>query len=408
MRFLHTSDWHLGRMLYGRKRYEEQAAFLDWLIETIRESQVDILLVVGDIFDTSTPSNRAQELYYGFLSRLPATGCRHAVIVAGNHDSPTFLDAPGKLLKALRIHVIGTASESPADECLVLTDEQGQAESIVCAIPYLRDRDVRRVEAGESIEDKDRKLIAGIREHYSAVCNLAEEQRQSNRDLPIIATGHLFAAGGQTTEGDGVRELYVGSLAHVGREIFPDGIDYLALGHLHVPQRLAGCDRLRYSGSPIPMGYGEADQQKQVLLVDFAGRKATVSERPVPRFQELVRISGTIEEILERLARLRELNSTAWVEIEYTGQEIIGDLRDRIDEQIAGSGLEIRRIKNRRIMERVIRQSQDEETLDDLDVKDVFDRCLESHQVTEEERTELRQLYGEVIQVLYDADARAE
>ena len=295
-----------------------------------------------------------------------------------------------------------------ADECLVLTDEQGQAESIVCAIPYLRDRDVRRVEAGESIEDKDRKLIAGIREHYSAVCNLAEEQRQSNRDLPIIATGHLFAAGGQTTEGDGVRELYVGSLAHVGREIFPDGIDYLALGHLHVPQRLAGCDRLRYSGSPIPMGYGEADQQKQVLLVDFAGRKATVSERPVPRFQELVRISGTIEEILERLARLRELNSTAWVEIEYTGQEIIGDLRDRIDEQIAGSGLEIRRIKNRRIMERVIRQSQDEETLDDLDVKDVFDRCLESHQVTEEERTELRQLYGEVIQVLYDADARAE
>ena len=236
----------------------EQAAFLDWLIDTIRKTHVDTLIVAGDIFDTSTPSNRAQELYYGFLSRLPATACRHTIIIAGNHDSPTFLDAPGNLLKAMHIHVMGAASSDPTDECLFLADRNGQPEALVCAVPYLRDRDVRRASAGETIADKNRKLIEGIRKHYAAVCDLAAKQRESvGDDIPIIATGHLFVTGGRTTDGDGVRELYVGTLAHVDREIFPSVIDYLALGHLHVPQNLSGSDHQRYSGSPIPMGYGE-------------------------------------------------------------------------------------------------------------------------------------------------------
>ena len=94
MKILHTSDWHLGRTLYGRKRYEEFEAFLAWLTETIREREIDALLVAGDVFDTSTPSNRAQELYYRFLCRVVASHCRHVVVIAGNHDSPSFLNAP--------------------------------------------------------------------------------------------------------------------------------------------------------------------------------------------------------------------------------------------------------------------------------------------------------------------------
>ena len=140
----------------------------------------------------------------------------------------------------------------------VSADRNGQPEALVCAVPYLRDRDVRRASAGETIADKNRKLIEGIRKHYAAVCDLAAKQRESvGDDIPIIATGHLFVTGGRTTDGDGVRELYVGTLAHVDREIFPSVIDYLALGHLHVPQNLSGSDHQRYSGSPIPMGYGE-------------------------------------------------------------------------------------------------------------------------------------------------------
>ncbi|MCI5164261.1 MAG: exonuclease subunit SbcD, partial [Candidatus Electrothrix sp. AX5] len=116
LRILHTSDWHIGRTLYGRHRYDEFAAFFDWLYNTIVEQQVDILLVAGDIFHTTTPSNRAQQLYYDFLCRVAASSCRHLVVTAGNHDSPTFLSAPRELLRALNIHVIATLPSSLAEE----------------------------------------------------------------------------------------------------------------------------------------------------------------------------------------------------------------------------------------------------------------------------------------------------
>lgn len=268
MRILHTSDWHLGRTLYGRKRYEEFTAFLDWLTATIEQEAVDALLVAGDVFDTSAPSHRAQEIYYRFLCRVATSLCRHVVVVAGNHDSPTFLEAPKELLRAMDVHVIGSAAEDPADEVLVLRDPAGTPELIVCAVPYLRDRDIRRVETGEDSADKARKLLDGIRDHYATVTALAEARRaELGANIPLVAMGHLFTAGGQTLEGDGVRELYVGSLVQVSAGIFPDSLDYLALGHLHVPQRVGGAETRRYSGSPLPMGFGEAKQEKSLCLV---------------------------------------------------------------------------------------------------------------------------------------------
>ena len=159
MRILHTSDWHIGRTLCGRKRYDEFEMFLDWLIDTIQREQVDILLVAGDIFDTSSPSNRAQELYYRFLCRAAASSCRHVVIIAGNHDSPSFLNAPKELLRAINVHVVGAAAENREDEVFVLTQGDGTPELIVCAVPYLRDRDIRIAEAGESVEDKGKIFL---------------------------------------------------------------------------------------------------------------------------------------------------------------------------------------------------------------------------------------------------------
>lgn len=213
MKILHTSDWHIGRTLYGRKRYEEFAAFLTWLADTIEQQEMVALLVSGDVFDTSAPSNRAQELYYRFLCRVAASSCRHVVVTAGNHDSPSFLNAPKELLKTLNVHVIGCASETPEDEMLVLRNAKAVPELIVCAIPYLRDRDLRVAEAGESVEDKEQKLLDGIQNHYAAVAALAAQTRtELGADIPIVAMGHIFTAGGQTVDGDGVRELYVGSL----------------------------------------------------------------------------------------------------------------------------------------------------------------------------------------------------
>ena len=171
LRFLHTSDWHLGRSLYGRKRYNEFSAFLDWLIQTIQEEKVDALLLAGDVFDTSTPSNRAQELYYRFLCRVAASCCRHVVVVAGNHDSPSFLNAPKELLRALNVYVVGSMTEALADEVFVLHADD-KPEAIVCAVPYLRDKDIRTVEPGETIDDKKTKLVEGLKNHYTDVSQL--------------------------------------------------------------------------------------------------------------------------------------------------------------------------------------------------------------------------------------------
>ncbi|MDD2315849.1 MAG: exonuclease SbcCD subunit D C-terminal domain-containing protein [Desulfobacterales bacterium] len=409
MKILHTSDWHIGRTLCGRKRYEEFEAFLFWLEETLHQEQVDTLLVAGDVFDTGAPSNRAQELYYRFLSRVATSSCRHVVVIAGNHDSPSFLNAPRELLKALHVHVIGGISDNRDDEVLVLSKEAGSPELIVCAVPYLRDRDIRVAEAGENIEDKERKLIEGIRSHYAEVAALAEQKRtELGAEIPIVAMGHLFTTGGQTVDGDGVRELYIGSLAHVSAGIFPNALDYLALGHLHVPQKVNDSDVMRYSGSPLPMGFGEAKQEKSVCLVEFAGAEADVRLIKVPVFQRLERVKGSWEELSARILELSAAGSHAWLEVVYEGDEVIGDLRERLDTAVSGSGMEILRVKNNRIIDRVLNQIHDNETLDDLNVNDVFERCLSIHEVPEAQRPELLRAYQETVASFYEDDARAE
>lgn len=409
MKLLHTSDWHIGRTLYGRKRYEEFDAFLTWLAETIQLNEIDVLLVAGDVFDTSAPSNRAQELYYRFLCRVAGSSCRHVVVVAGNHDSPSFLNAPKELLKALDVHVIGNSTETPEDEVLLLHNEQDDPELIVCAVPYLRDRDIRVAEAGESVEDKQSKLIDGIRSHYSAIAAIAEQKRiEIGSDIPIVAIGHLFAAGGQTVDGDGVRELYVGSLAHVTTKIFPECFTYLALGHLHVPQKVSGSEVIRYSGSPLPMGFGEAKQQKSVCQVEFHSTSASVQLIDVPVFQKLERVKGDWESIAKRLLELSAADSQAWLEVIYEGDEVIGDLRERLDAAISGTHMEILRVKNNRIIDRVLGQIHEEETLDDLNTNDVFERCLAMHEVPEEQRPELIRAYQETVASLFEDDIQAE
>jgi DNA repair protein SbcD/Mre11 len=409
MKILHTSDWHIGRTLYGRKRYEEFEAFLTWLAETIQQNEIDALLVAGDVFDTSAPSNRAQELYYRFLCRVAASSCRHIVVVAGNHDSPSFLNAPKELLKALDVHVVGSSTASPEDEVLVLRNEQDAPELIVCAVPYLRDRDIRVAEAGESVEDKERKLIDGIRTHYAAVAALAEQKREElGADIPIVGTGHLFTAGGQTVDGDGVRELYVGSLAHVTAGMFPACFNYLALGHLHVPQKVNGSETIRYSGSPLPMGFGEAKQQKSVCQVEFHSTAASVQLIDVPVFQRLERVKGDWDGISNRILELSATDDQGWLEVIYDGTEVIGDLRERLEAAISGAQMEILRIKNNRIIDRVLGQIHEEETLDDLNVNDVFERCLAVHEVPEDQRPELLRAYQETVSSLYEDDVQAE
>ncbi|SNT69784.1 exonuclease SbcCD subunit D C-terminal domain-containing protein [Psychrobacter sp. LV10R520-6] len=340
LNILHTSDWHLGRRLYGHMRYAEFEAFLSWLHDTISTQQVDVLIIAGDIFDTMTPSNRAQSLYYDFLTRIVKTHCQHVVIVAGNHDSPTFLDAAKGLLQALNVQVVGTACEDPNDEVLLLSSDDTENSLPLCliaAVPYLRDRDVRSSQAGESGRTKDANVIAGIEAHYRAVtdCALAEQASlltTYGQHVPIVATGHLFAAGGRTTEDDGVRDLYVGSLGSISANLFDSAIDYVALGHLHVPQKVGGYEHIRYCGSPIAMGFGEARQQKQVLLIQFGDtiRNRGIKSHDSDDIKNISTEKFITSKVSTPLSKLPKTSKAA-VRSEYTTPDLFADLEENTD-----------------------------------------------------------------------------
>lgn len=409
MKVLHTSDWHIGRTLYGRKRYQEFEHFFDWLIDCIETERIEALLVAGDIFDNGTPSNRSLELYYRFLCRCAGAGCRHVVVTAGNHDSPSLLNAPREVLRHLNVHVVGCMAEAVEDELVVLNDACGKPEMIVCAVPYLRDRDIRHAEAGETFEDKGRKLVEGIRDHYRKVGDAAMAKSAAlGGGLPIVAMGHLFTSGGRTIEGDGVRELYVGALGQVAADIFPDCFDYLALGHLHVAQRVSNSNVRRYSGSPLPMSFGEAGQGKIVLVLKVVRSDVSVQEIAVPCFQPLATVRGNWTRITERIAELKKDALPVWLEVVYEGDEVIGDLQDRLLELVDGTFLEILRSKNMQLVARALKRMAAEETLDDLTVDDVFARCLAAHEVPAEQQDELVAVFREAVLALHEDDPRGE
>jgi exonuclease SbcD len=409
MRLIHTSDWHLGHRFHGRQRHEEQGRFLDWLAGVIEEQAVDGLLVAGDIFDTTTPGSRAQALYYRFLHRLAASSCRHVVITAGNHDSPALLEAPRELLRQLDIHVVGMVDGSPDKEILPLCDQHGEPELLVCAVPFLRDRDIRAAAAGETLEEKGRLLREGIRAHYAQVCERADEQRRAiGPDLPLVVMGHLFVAGGRTVEGDGVRELMVGGLDRIEGSSFPACIDYLALGHLHLGQLVAGCPSRRYCGAPLPMSFAEAGQRKEILLLTVQGREISVEPLAVPVFQPLASLRGDLEQLRSGLAQLQTQPGAAWVELIYEGETVVPRLREELLAAVEGTELSVLRIRNSRLYDYALQQTTEAESLDDLSVDEVFERCLESNQIAEEQRQILRGAFAEIRKSLHHEDSESE
>ncbi|MBM9613064.1 exonuclease SbcCD subunit D C-terminal domain-containing protein [Desulfobulbus rhabdoformis] len=406
MRLLHTSDWHLGHRFHGRMRLEEQGAFLHWLLEQIQAHTVEVLLVAGDIFDTTTPGSRAQALYYRFLHQLAGSSCRHVVIIGGNHDSPSLLEAPREILRQLNIHVLGMVDDQLDKEIVLLPGQATEApELLVCAVPFLRDRDIRQAGAAETLEEKGRQLRQGIQDHFQQVCQQAEQIRQEyNPQMPLVVMGHLFVAGGQTQEGDGVRELSIGGLDRIDGSSFPAGIDYLALGHLHLPQKVAGNPTRRYSGAPFAMSFSEVGQKKEVLLIDCAGREITPTPLEVPCFQPLASIRGDLSPLLEKIEALKAEERPYWLELQYEGATVIANLREQLLEAVADSQVSILRIRNRRIFDHALQQSKESETLDELSVEEVFARCLEAHQIEPSQRQGLLQAFAEIKRAVAEED----
>lgn len=396
MKILHTSDWHLGRTLHAKKeRQDEQIAFLEWLLNIIQEKSVDLLLIAGDIFDTSSPSSSSQKMYYDFLIKVRKSGCENVIVVGGNHDSPSFLNAPKDILSAINVIVIGRACENITDEVIVVENKNGNPELIVCGVPFLRERDISRYAEGENYADRSKRINETIQKHYEIIAKIAQNKRNElGKKIPIVATGHLSVAGGRRNDDDGVRESYIGNIEAIGSDIFPNTFDYVALGHYHIPSVIK--EHIRYCGSPIPMGFGEAGQTKCVYIIDFDNERK-IETINIPVFQKLELIIGDKSFITERMKELKELDMSIWVEVIYNGEDIFPDFSTWLSEQIINSKIEILKQQNRQFLNAVLTKEDTADSLDELTEFDVFDKLLEKNNFSDEQKDELKESYREIV-----------
>ena len=283
MKIIHTADWHIGQRLHERSRLDEHEQFLDWLLEIIHKRQVDLLLVSGDIFDTSLPSAEATNLYYRFLYRLFNETDAYTVITAGNHDSARHLEAPREFLKMGRIHVVGIATERV--DC-VFPFPPDDPRVMVAAVPYLSETELPHVSYETEIE-KSERYRERLKSFYAdCVSGMPAE-------LPKILMGHLFVHGGDPSDSE--RNIQIGGATAIRASDFPDGVDYIALGHLHRPQVINGAAYpIRYSGSPIPLRFNETGYRKAVYLLGLSddGTLVLDEEIEIPIFQELCTVEG--------------------------------------------------------------------------------------------------------------------
>lgn len=406
MRIIHTSDWHLGQHFMGKTRQAEHQQFIDWLVAQVAQHRVDALIVAGDIFDTGSPPSYARELYSQFVVSLHNAGTR-LILLGGNHDSVATLGESRPLLSYLSTTMVPAVEEDPSRQILVIHDRDGLPGAIVCAIPFIRPRDVLQSQAGQSAEDKQQSLQEAIQQHYQAVYRLACARRDElGLPLPIIATGHLTTVGASASES--VREIYVGALEAFPTSAFPPA-DYIALGHIHRPQKVGGLEQIRYCGSPIPLSFDEAAQQKEVLLVELdAGGLQAVTPLPVPRFQPLVSIKGNLIELAEAISAVAQQGSATcpvWLEVVVRGDDYLSDLQIRIQEITASLAVEVLRIRRERNNAAALLQSAARETLDELSPFDVFAKRLEQEELDAELKTQLEARYRSVVDALREGAA---
>ena len=329
MKVLHTSDWHLGAMLHNEDRKEEQRQFLSWLLETMEAECIDVLIVSGDIFDVYAPSAAAQKLYYDFLAGIIKAGHEPEVfIIAGNHDSQHFLGAPSDILSKLKIHVVSAADTEKLENLIFeINDDSGRAALTVCAIPFLREKDLKiggaapRSEGEDSLSAQYNRAAAAF---YHRVYDIAK-----TKNTPVLMTGHFYLDGSQKSDDYSERTREVGNLHGLPAGLLPDA-DYYALGHLHRSQTINGKKHIRYSGSPLPMSFGEAGDTKSVVIAVFdpasAETKPVIQLKEIPVWQELRQISGSPEDILKEFRRVKASGKKVWIEIQVT--EYSGNLYD--------------------------------------------------------------------------------
>jgi DNA repair protein SbcD/Mre11 len=391
LRLLHTSDWHLGHTLHGVERVEEHAKFLAWLGDTVEREDVDALLVAGDVFECSNPPAAAVAAWFDFLAAVHRRRPHlQLVVVGGNHDSASRLDAPDRILRALApFHVVGglprRALRQAQDERTIdfdrvlvpLRDRDGEVRALAAAVPFLRAADL----PGGALEDP----AGAVRGIYTAV--LEEAERRRAPDQALVALGHLYLAGGEISALS-ERKILGGDQHALPVDVFADGWAYVALGHLHRAQTVGGRERVRYAGSPLPLSFTERDYAHQVVLVALDGaRAAEIRAIPVPRAVELVRLPAEgpkpLDAVLEAIRRLPPADLTPAHEWPFLEVQVALDrpepgLRPAVAEEVRGKRVRLVRIAS--VLQGTNRSLGDVEvrrTLADLLPEEVFRRRWE-------------------------------
>lgn len=338
-RLIHTSDWHLGHELHGFDRGAEHDAFLAWLLEQLRAQAADALLVTGDIYDTVNPPVPAQQRLFRFLAgALAASPHLQVILIGGNHDSAARVELPRDLLDARRVALVGSLPREagvpvPARACIRLHDDTGTPRLVCAAVPYLRPGDL-----GEG----------GAAALYRQVAIAADAARGT---LPLVVTGHLHVAGGAVSDLS-ERRIVMGGEETVPAEIFPAQACYVALGHLHRPQRVAGATTIRYAGSPFPLSVTERDYRHSIVVLDIDpdGVRETLVE--IPRRVDFLRIPEhgavpleQIEAALRGLPSADDATAMPYLEIAVALDGPEPDLRRRIETALDGRAARLTRIE---------------------------------------------------------------
>ena len=421
LRLFHTADWHLGHCLHGVSRQLEHQQFLDWLLDELQNRQADVLIVAGDIFDSANPSAAAQAQLYEFLvkarTRQPAL---NIVLIGGNHDSASRLDAPSSILNALGVTVVGGLVRDEGginwDRLIVpLTNAAGEIKAWCGAMPFLRNADlpttvmdggrdcspqssafppsmeVRSVASGlepmRPDEQDNEPLIAGVKSLYAQL--FSKLQAKAIQGESLILTGHCYMVKGCVSELS-ERKILGGNQHALPIELFPEDIAYVALGHLHLAQKVGENDHIRYSGSPIPLSFDESHYPHQIVQVDIeTGQPVETLAIKIPRSVDLLRIpnSKDFTVLSDALAQLEQLDfdenlpveQRPFVELRIKLEKPEPSLRQQVEEVIAKLPVRLLKISTAYSgSDKSLADVKIEERLEELQPLDVFQRCYQN------------------------------
>jgi DNA repair protein SbcD/Mre11 len=408
MNILHTADWHIGAELNTVSLDPDFIQFRNWLVhDCIPNHQIEILLISGDIFDKANPASSSRVLYYETLRMLLSSGLKQVILTGGNHDSPLTLNAPADLLKLLSIKVTGGVPENLQE--LLFVYPQDSPQIAILSVPFLRDGDIRQALAGESSASREESVQQGIQQFFHQAGELALPLKLSG--IPVIAMGHLFATGAQTSDSE--RSIQVGNLGGVDESAFPaEYFDFVALGHIHRPQWVGKSGRIRYSGSPIALSYSEREQQKMVIKLRIVNAQIIPEEISVPQFRKLIRIQGSYAEVQQKLSKIthaHELPALIEVRVEEANYDpaILREMAAWIEIETQNrSDIRITRHQFQVVTDSMANNTSHPEMkrLEEWKPLEVFETLLSDKNVGEEVKAGLRQTFLELLETVQEAE----